>query len=77
MTGAERRASVPHKPQQAEYNAGVFPRFMDALERTVGVENIKRCKKVGDEVMGKDADEEDSDEDAGQVEEEEVDLLGE
>ncbi|KAH6878496.1 hypothetical protein BKA58DRAFT_398541 [Alternaria rosae] len=76
MTGAERRASVPHKPQQAEYNAGVFPRFMDALERTVGVENIKRCKKVGDEVMGKDADEEDSDEDAGQVEKEEVDLLG-
>ncbi|KAI4940351.1 hypothetical protein J4E86_010985 [Alternaria arbusti] len=61
MTGRERRAYGPHNPQQAEYNAGVFPRFMDALERMVGAENMMRCKKVGDELVDDDAEEEDSD----------------
>ncbi|KAI4702896.1 hypothetical protein J4E81_001769 [Alternaria sp. BMP 2799] len=61
MTGRERRSYGPHNPQQAEYNAGVFPRFMDALERIVGVENMKKCKKVEDELVDDDAEEEDSD----------------
>jgi len=55
MTGRERRSYGPHSPQQAAYNAGVFPRFMDALERIVGAENMKGCKKVGDELVDEDA----------------------
>ena len=61
MTGRERRSYGPHSPQQAEYNAGVFPQFMDALERVVGAENMMRCKKVGDELVDEDAEDEDSD----------------
>jgi len=56
MTGRERRSYGPHNPQQAEYNAGVLPRFMDALERIVGAENMKRCKKVGNESVDEDAE---------------------
>ncbi|KAI4606932.1 hypothetical protein J4E83_009843 [Alternaria metachromatica] len=55
LGGRERTAFGPHDARHAEYNAGVFARFMGALERIVGVGNVKKCKKVGDKIMDEDA----------------------
>lgn len=65
VIGSERTAYGPHNPRHAERNAGVFSRSMDTLERVVGVGNVERCKKVGDKIVDEDAEEEDSDGDAG------------
>ncbi|KAI4912230.1 uncharacterized protein J4E92_010081 [Alternaria infectoria] len=65
LGGRDRTAYGPHDSRHAEHNAGVFARFMDALETILGVGNVERCKKVGDKIVKEDAEEEDSDGDVG------------